>query len=661
MRKKVLLKGPVLTRSGYGEQSRFALRALRSRSDIFEVYIQPLQWGQTSWIFEDTEERKWIDDRIGKTVEYIQSGGKFDVSMQVTIPNEWESLAPINIGYTAGIETDRVAPEWIAKANSMNSVIVVSEHSKNVFQSTHYASQQNPQQKLFLQRPINSVNYPVKKYENLPEIELEFETDFNFLCVAQMGPRKNIENVIKAFIDEFRNENVGLVLKTNQAKNCFMDRESTFGKLQNAIKQYGKRQCKIYLLHGDMTDEEMHSLYVHPDIHAFVTMTHGEGFGLPIFEAAYSGLPVVSPGWSGQNDFLYNKEGEAKFYEIEHTLQEVPKEAVWNGVIVEGSLWCEPSIFSAQEKMRRAYVDISSGKKNEACDYAVELSKRFSEETIYEQFVSAIIEQTGEIEPEIEVDVKDLPKISLVTSVFKADEYIEQLMEDVTRQTIFEEKCEWIILNANPPGEEFDEEVILRYVEKYPDNIVYKRLEEDPGIYDTWNMAIKMSTGDYVTNVNCDDRRPMDAYEKQAKLLYANSDVGLVYNDSYIVHEPNIRWEDVPSNCQQYQFEQFSKEAMLRQNLPHNNPMWRRSLHDKFGYFNQHYKSAGDWDLWLRCAFGGVKFMKHSEVLGVYYFNPTGMSTNPEHDSWKREHEKEIFQNYMQIYQQQQQSQAQAG
>jgi glycosyltransferase involved in cell wall biosynthesis len=655
MRKKILLKGPILTRSGYGEQARFALRALRSREDIFDIYIQPLQWGQTSWIYEDTPERRWIDDKIGKTVEYVQSGGKFDVSMQVTIPNEWDNLAPINIGYTAGIETDRVAPEWIVKANSMNSVIVVSEHSKNVFKDSHYASQQNPQQKLLLQRPISAVNYPVKKFEELPDVKLDLETGFNFLCVAQMGPRKNIENVIKSFINEFRNEDVGLILKTNQAKNCFMDRESTFGKLQNAIKSYGKRRCKIYLLHGDMTDEEMHALYTHPNVHAFVTMTHGEGFGLPIFEAAYSGLPVISPGWSGQNDFLYDENGKARFYEVEHTLQEIPKEAVWNGVIMQGSMWCEPSLLSAQEKMRRAYLKISSGDKTGACEYATELAERFSEANIHEQFVSAIIEQTGEIEPEVQVEIKDLPKISLVTSVFKADDYIEQLMEDVTRQTIFEEKCEWIILNANPAGEEFDEEVILRYVEKYPDNIIYKRLEEDPGIYDTWNMAIKMSTGEFVTNVNCDDRRPPDAYEKQAKLLVGNPDVSLVYNDSYITHEPNVTWEDVPPNCQQYHFEQFSKEAMLRSNLPHNNPMWRRSLHNKFGYFNQDYKSAGDWDLWLRCAFGGAKFKKHSEVLGVYYFNPTGMSTNPEHDSWKREHEREIFQNYMQIYQQQQQ------
>jgi len=112
-------------------------------------------------------------------------------------------------------------------------------------------------------------------------------------------------------------------------------------------------------------------------------------------------------------------------------------------------------------------------------------------------------------------------------------------------------------------------------------------------------------------------------------------------------------WEDVKPNTQRYNFEQFSKEAMLRSNLPHNNPMWRRSVHDKHGYFNQYYKSAGDWDLWLRCAFGGSKFKKCPDVLGVYYFNPTGMSTNPAHDSWKKEHEREIFQTYLKKLQEQ--------
>ena len=67
-------------------------------------------------------------------IAYIQHGGQFDISFQVTIPNEWEQIAPVNIGYTAGIETTRVAHQWIEKGNVMNNIVVVSNHSKNNYE-----------------------------------------------------------------------------------------------------------------------------------------------------------------------------------------------------------------------------------------------------------------------------------------------------------------------------------------------------------------------------------------------------------------------------------------------------------------------------------------------------------------------------------------------
>ena len=74
MKKKILLKGPVLTRSGYGEQARFALRSLRSREDLFDIYIQPLQWGMTSWLATTDDERLWIDKIIEKTIVFMHQG-----------------------------------------------------------------------------------------------------------------------------------------------------------------------------------------------------------------------------------------------------------------------------------------------------------------------------------------------------------------------------------------------------------------------------------------------------------------------------------------------------------------------------------------------------------------------------------------------------------
>ena len=138
MRKRIILRGPVLSRSGYGEQSRFALRSLRKHEDRFDIYVINTQWGGTGWQAQQNEERTYIDSLIQKTFHHLQNGGKFDMSLQITIPNEWESLAPINVGYTAGIESTKIAPEWIEKCNSMDRIIVISNHAKKSMVGTSY-------------------------------------------------------------------------------------------------------------------------------------------------------------------------------------------------------------------------------------------------------------------------------------------------------------------------------------------------------------------------------------------------------------------------------------------------------------------------------------------------------------------------------------------
>jgi hypothetical protein len=74
--------------------------------------------------------------------------------------------------------------------------------------------------------------------------------------------------------------------------------------------------------------------------------------------------------------------------------------------------------------------------------------------------------------------------------------------------------------------------------------------------------------------------------------------------------------------------------------------MWRKSLHDKHGMFNDKYRSAGDWEFFLRCAIAGSEFRKIQTPLGLYYFNPKGISTNFENFSWKQEEETEIYDKY---------------
>ena len=232
MKFKIIVRGPVLSMSGYGEQSRFALRSLRKHEDKFDIYVVPIPWGNTNWINDDNEERQWMDNHIRRTAMYLQSeeNPHFDLSLQITIPNEWEKMADVNIGYTAGIETTRVAPVWIEKANMMDKIIVVSNHSKNVFVNSAYeAYNKQTGEKINLQvkTPIEVVNYPVREFEPDANFNLDLEYDFNYLLMAQWSTRKNIENSIKWFIEENIDEEVGLIIKTNSQANCKIDKEFT--------------------------------------------------------------------------------------------------------------------------------------------------------------------------------------------------------------------------------------------------------------------------------------------------------------------------------------------------------------------------------------------------------------------------------------------------
>jgi glycosyltransferase involved in cell wall biosynthesis len=188
-----------------------------------------------------------------------------------------------------------------------------------------------------------------------------------------------------------------------------MDREKLFHDMKNMLKGFfPERKCKVYLLHGDMTDKEIHSLFEKPEIKAYLTLTHGEGFGLPIFEAAYTGIPVVAPGWSGQLDFLINKtSGKSEFYNVEYDIQPIPEDAVWDGVIIKESMWAYPREHSAKQQMRRCYADLTSDRRAQTMDnvknHVAYLQEMFSEEKQYALMVSEICDSLN-VWPEAPAD-----------------------------------------------------------------------------------------------------------------------------------------------------------------------------------------------------------------------------------------------------------------
>ena len=182
-----------------------------------------------------------------------------------------------------------------------------------------------------------------------------------------------------------------------------MDRLDTRRRIKALLKEHPDRKCKVYLLHGDMTENELAGLYTHPKIKSLVTLTHGEGFGLPIFEAACHGLPVIAPEWGGQCDFLYapyRNKSKAMFSKVSYTIAPIQDFAHWEGVLHPQSNWCYPEPASFKKQLREMMKDHKK-KKKAATTLQKYILQEFAPEKMYQKFADSILKVCGNQESSV--------------------------------------------------------------------------------------------------------------------------------------------------------------------------------------------------------------------------------------------------------------------
>lgn len=381
--KKVVIRAPLLSKSGYGEHSRQIFKYLLTKPGI-EIITQIVPWGITPWGVADSSFGGLAPEVMKRSVS--NENDKFDVSIQVQLPNEWDSsLANFNIGVTAGVETDRCNPMWTSvHCTKMDMVIVPSEHAKNTLEDSGTTGTDI--------HVVPESYFPeLTKAHN--EINLDVSTSFNFLTVGVltgMSPetdRKNLFYLLKWFVEAFKDDkSVGLIVKTNQGRETTIDKVKTKRMLSHVLKELGSPENpKVYLLHGDMSRSEMNDLYKSKNVKALLSITRGEGFGLPLLEAAVAGLPVIATDWSAHTEFL----NKGRWLKVDYSLKSIAKQKIDNQIFVPGAQWAEASEDSFKKtvkKFRKSYVTPTTW----AQELSETLKEEYSEKTIFKKYEEVI-------------------------------------------------------------------------------------------------------------------------------------------------------------------------------------------------------------------------------------------------------------------------------
>lgn len=212
-------------------------------------------------------------------------------------------------------------------------------------------------------------------------------------------------------------------------------------------------------------------------------------------------------------------------------------------------------------------------------------------------------------------------RVSVIVSIFKAGKFIDHFLQDIRRQSIFHE-CEFLLLDAASPDNEYL--LIEPYLSYH--NIKYINIGHC-SVYEAWNKGIELSTCDLLTNWNTDDRRSYNSLQKQVEFLESNLDSDVCYGQTIISYKENESFEFCESN-EIYSALDGTLENQLIHNSPHCLPVWRKSIHKRFGVFDLSYFSGADYDMWFRVLKGGGKLSKMDITSGLYYRNPHGISSN---------------------------------
>ena len=417
-----IISSPFDTYSGYGARSRDLIKAVVD-SDKYNVRLLSQRWGNTPFGFiKDNKEWGFLEKLI---LPQGQIPRQPEIWMQITVPEEFQPVGKYNIGVTAGVETTICPPQLIEGCNKMNLILASSNHAKDVILNSKFDAvnqQTNQKIKIEFDKPIEvlfeGVNIDTYKPEETKKLfKLNYiKEEFCYLAVGHWmqgdigEDRKNIGLVVKSFYETFKNKmkKPALILKTSQVGSSCMDREDILRKINSIRKTMKTKNLpNIYLLNGELTDEEMSQLYNHPKVKAMISLTKGEGFGRPLLEFSLVKKPIIVSGWSGHLDFM---DKDLSILLGGELIPVHPSAA--NQYLIKESQWFSPDPIHIGHFLKDVYENYKNYIVN-AKKLGTKNKNEFSREKMAEKIDSILTQHLPEFPKQVQLKLPQLKKIEL--------------------------------------------------------------------------------------------------------------------------------------------------------------------------------------------------------------------------------------------------------
>ncbi|MFW9872283.1 MAG: autotransporter strand-loop-strand O-heptosyltransferase [Candidatus Thorarchaeota archaeon] len=197
--------------------------------------------------------------------------------------------------------------------------------------------------------PINNIEIAKTRKELCIKYGLP-EDSFLFMVFGRWDYRKSITEIVRAFNEEFRNdEKIYLILS---ADNPFAT--DNLKSTEERLEHHNLQNERIKVLHFPERDEYIKWM---KSGHVFLSCSRSEGWNLPLIEAIACGTPSICSNWGAQLEFA-----DGISYTVDVPTEKKPEQVFLLGDDHDLGMWGEPDFDHLKKVMRTACNEYHTSK-----------------------------------------------------------------------------------------------------------------------------------------------------------------------------------------------------------------------------------------------------------------------------------------------------------